>query len=59
MCLSVVLSRFFISSKDSHKKSRDRLISASSDASVALAVSFSAFGMVGVIVFTRLWIACG
>ena len=54
MRLSVVLFRFFISSKDSHRKSRDRLISASSDSSVALAVRFPAFGMVGVIVFARL-----
>ena len=49
----------FISSKESHRKSRGRLISARSDSSVALAVRFPAFGMVGVIVFTRLWIACG
>ena len=46
----------FISSNASHKKSRDRLISANSDSSVALAVRFPAFGMVGVIVFARL---CG
>ena len=41
MRLSAVLFRFFISPKDSHKKSRDRLISTSSDSSVALAVRFS------------------
>ena len=35
----------FISSKDSHNKSTDRLISASSDSSVALAMRFPAFGM--------------
>ena len=35
----------FISSKDLHRKSRDRLISASSDSSVALTVRFPASGM--------------
>ena len=46
----------FISSKDSHNKSRDRLISASSDSSLALAMRLPAFGMASVIVFARL---CG
>ena len=55
--LSVVLFRFsFVSSKDSHKKSRDRLIAGRSDSSVALVVRFPFFGLVGVIVFARL---CG
>ena len=49
MRLSVVLFRFFISLKDSHKKSRDRLTSARSDSSVALAVHFPAFGLIGLL----------
>ena len=39
MPLSVVLFRFFISSKDSHRKSRDRLISASSDSQCVFPLS--------------------